>query len=85
MLNLSFRDKIDDEYFLKDPNYHDDTIFFLIVVLIVTNYARFVTQMVLTPIVILVPTYLLYQAQADIWIDPFTGSKLKTSEEKQEF
>lgn len=59
---MSFRGQLHEDYFTVDPNFHDDTIFYSIMMLIVLNYAPFLTQLILTPIVIIVPYIFVLKA-----------------------
>ena len=64
---------------------HDDTIFYFVIILVVLNYAPFFAQLILTPTVVLIPSYFQLKAQAKLWIDPHSGKALESSEDQAEF
>jgi hypothetical protein len=57
MVNLSFRNKLSEDYFNKDVDKHDDLIYVLVLYTLVINYNDFMVSLVLYPVSILVLYY----------------------------
>jgi hypothetical protein len=57
MVNLSFRNKLSEDFFNKDLDRHDDLIYVLVLYTLVVNYNDFMTSLLLYPASILVPYY----------------------------
>jgi hypothetical protein len=84
MLNLVFRDALNEEVFHSDPVWHVDTIYFLLTFLVLANYSTFLTTIIATPLIILIPFYFMLEVQSKNYVDWVTCKAL-TDSERQEF
>jgi uncharacterized membrane protein YoaK (UPF0700 family) len=80
MVNLNIRDKLAEDYFIKDVQIHTDTIYYILITMVLLNYNTYVASIAVFPITILVPFYYQLQVQADIYIDPYSGKFLSETE-----
>jgi hypothetical protein len=80
MVNLNFRDKLAEDYFIKDFQRHADIIYFMIIIMVLLNYTTFMASIALYPVTILVPFYYQLQVQAEVYINPYTGKFLSETE-----
>lgn len=79
--NLSFRDQVPEFMIEPDRRTDEETILVTLIIFHTMNYNRFLTTVILIPIMIFPSYYAQTYAQLTMWYDPYTNDG-KTLEEK---